>query len=127
MFPVRTLTDSGILQLTFFVTVLAIDGDRQSHDRMDILCCIEQHEPAASCGIFKGASFTIRFNRMLGRLLNNSVVKVLVLLIGAGLTSMGILGCMILKASADPNNFIPQDSYLIGLQDTGYALIPGGN
>jgi Niemann-Pick C1 protein len=98
-------------QVTFFVAWMSLDV-RRSEDNRNACCPCFKHSEDFKTNKCSQTSICQTIFVGLGKLLTKWPVKVLVILVTAGVTGVGIWGNILLRQEFDPTWFLPPETYL---------------
>ena len=99
-----------IFQSTFFLAWFSLDQRRLEAGRNACCCCVRHNNFQVSRE--ERRSNLQRIFKWLGLAITKPVVKLIVILITAGICSVGIWGNVLLRQEFDPTWFLPQETYL---------------
>ncbi|KAF9170745.1 hypothetical protein BGX21_006734 [Mortierella sp. AD011] len=99
-----------LLQVTAFVSCIALDAQRTEEDRVDCIPCIEIHAPQA---IDTEGALPAWVRKYYGPLILNSSVKRIIIAAFIGLLTFGLCLMPNLEIGLDQRLALPNDSYMV--------------
>lgn len=103
-----------LLQITCFVSVLALDVKRQTENKFDIFCCLrgsKKHEPADSSG--QEGFLYVFFKSLYVPVLMNKLVRCTVMVIFFGWLCSSVAVLPHIEVGLDQELSMPEDSYVL--------------
>ncbi|KAG0221774.1 sterol-sensing domain of SREBP cleavage-activation-domain-containing protein [Mortierella sp. GBAus27b] len=99
-----------LLQVTAFVSCIALDAQRQEEDRVDCIPCLQIHAPQ---GVESEGALPAWVRKYYGPLILNNSVKRIIIASFVGLLTAGLCLLPSLEIGLDQRLALPSDSYLV--------------